>query len=85
MRYRFRPARPPIQEDLLDLWSKLDRGGDVAAALLMPVYLLVVSLVSSMEGFGVISFVIAAAAAVNCWPAGKGLRAIRLARRDIGR
>jgi hypothetical protein len=80
MRYQFEPLDKPPMERLLDTVATLERAGDLVAAILMPVYLALVALVTWYDGFSVVSAIVVLTVAVNCWPAARGLRAIRTAR-----
>ena len=80
MRYRFEPVDQPSSERLLESIDRFERAGDRVAALLMPVYLGLVALVSWSDGFSWLSVVAAVTVGVNCWPAARGLRALRVAR-----
>lgn len=80
MRYRFEPLDKSPTERLLDSAESFGRAGDLVAALLMPVYLALVALVTWYDGFSVVSALVVATVAVNCWPASRGLRALRAAR-----
>lgn len=80
MRYRFEPVDQPSTERLLESIDRFERAGDRVAALLMPVYLAVVALVSWSHGFSWLSVIVAVTVTVNCWPAARGLRGLKAAR-----
>lgn len=80
MRYRFEPLDKPPTERFLDTVDTLERAGDLVAAILMPVYLALVALVTWYDGFSVVSAIVVVTVAVNCWPASRGLRALRASR-----
>ena len=81
MRYRFDPVDKTSRPRLFESLDGLDQAGDLVAALLMPVYLGVVGTIAWVQGFSIVSILVFAAVALNCWPASRGLRRLVAARR----
>jgi hypothetical protein len=80
MRYRFEPLDKSPSERFLDSVDSFERAGDLVAAMLMPVYLALVALVTWYDGYSIVSAIVVATVAVNCWPASRGLKALRAVR-----
>ena len=80
MRYRFEPLDKSSTERFLDSVDTLERVGDLVAALLMPLYLALVALVTWYDGYSIVSAIVVITVAANCWPASRGLRALSASR-----